>query len=94
MAVALKEIEHFITQKIAPGVVSHGGKVEILDLANDHLRLGLSGACSTCSLDSFTKEGIAEYVMNEFPELEDCVVIDLEDATTNLAPLVESIKES
>ena len=91
MPALLKQIDDFILQKIAPGVVSHGGKVEVVAFVDNKLKLGLSGACSTCSMDAFTKEGIAEFVMNEFPDLEDCEVIDLEGETEVLAPLADKI---
>ena len=92
MPALLKQIDDFITQKIAPSVVSHGGRVEIMDLTDNRLKLGLSGACSTCSMDTLTKEGISEFVMNEFPDLEDCEVVDIDGDETVPPPLAQSIK--
>ena len=94
MPALLKQIDDFITQKIAPGVMSHGGRVEIVAFDDNRLKLGLSGSCSTCSLDAMTKEGIAEFVMNEFPDLDDCEVIDIEGSEESLAPLADKIIQS
>ena len=73
----MQRINTFVTEKIAPGVVAHGGQVEVVEFQEGKLTLGLSGSCSTCSMDAMTKEGIAEFMLNEFPELDDCVVVDL-----------------
>lgn len=78
----LQELSKFVTEKIAPGVVSHGGQVEILSFEDNKLTLGLSGACTTCSLDAMTKEGIADYILNNFPDLDDCEVVDIADETS------------
>ena len=91
----LTRLGEFLLEKIAPSVVSHGGAIEIIGLTDNRLKIGLSGACSTCSMDTFTKEGIAEFMLNEFPELDDCEVIDLEDTGAGaLPPLAATIKNS
>jgi len=90
----VQDINKFVLEKIAPSVVSHGGRIDVVSLEDNKLVLGLSGACSTCSLDTFTKEGISEFLLNEFPTLDDCEVIDLEEASEDVPHLSTQVKES
>ena len=73
-------INTFVLEKIAPGIMAHGGNVEITEFKDNKLTLGLSGNCLDCSLDIMTKEGIVEFILNEFAELDDCEVIDLSES--------------
>lgn len=69
-----KMIEKFIEEKIAPGINSHGGTLEILSFKDNILQLALSGACETCSIQAFTAESISDYILDEFPDLDDVIV--------------------
>jgi len=69
-------IQRFIDEKIAPGVQSHGGDVVIESLENGVLKMSLSGACGTCNVQAYTSESIANYILEEFPELDDVIITD------------------
>ncbi len=69
-------IQKFIDEKIAPGVQSHGGDVLIEGLDNGILTISLSGACGSCTVQAYTSESIANYILEEFPDLDDVVVRD------------------
>ncbi len=69
-------IQRFIDEKIAPGVQSHGGDVLIESLDSGILTISLSGACGTCNVQAYTSESIANYILEEFPELDDVLVRD------------------
>jgi Fe-S cluster biogenesis protein NfuA len=69
-------IQRFIDEKIAPGVQSHGGDVLIEGLENGILTVSLSGACGSCNVQAYTSESIANYILEEFPDLDDVVVSD------------------
>ncbi|MCA2960367.1 MAG: NifU family protein [Silvanigrellales bacterium] len=69
-------IRRFIDDKISPGVNSHGGEVIIHSLDNNILTLSLSGACGSCGVVAYTSESIANYILEEFPDLDDVVVSD------------------
>lgn len=75
-------IEKFIDEKIAPGIMSHGGAIEIISLENNILQLALSGACESCSIQAFTAESISNYILDEFPDLDD-VIVQEQDLDTN-----------
>ena len=70
----LQTIHDFINEKIAPGVESHGGEVIIESLEDNILSLTLSGACGSCGVQAYTQESIANYILEEFPDLDDVVV--------------------
>jgi Fe-S cluster biogenesis protein NfuA len=72
----LDAIRKFIDEKIAPGVNSHGGEVIIHSLDSNILTLGLSGACGSCGVVAYTSESIANYILEEFPDLDDVIVSD------------------
>lgn len=77
-------IQNFIDEKIAPGIMAHGGVIEILSLENNVLQLALSGACESCSIQAFTAESISNYILDEFPDLDDVIVREETDFSSNL----------
>lgn len=70
----VQAIQDFIDEKIAPGVESHGGEVKIESLENNVLRIGLAGACGSCGVQAYTLESISNYILEEFPDLDDVIV--------------------
>ncbi len=70
----IETIEKFINEKIAPGVAAHGGEVQVINLEKSVLTISLSGACGSCGVQSFTSEAISNYIMEEFPELENVIL--------------------
>jgi Fe-S cluster biogenesis protein NfuA len=53
---------------IRPYVHSHGGRVEVLDVADGVVRVRLAGACSGCTASAITlREGIEEALREGFP---------------------------
>ena len=73
---SLDKIKKFIEEKIAAGIHSHGGQIEIVSLENGILTLSLSGSCGSCSVQAYTSESISNYILEEFPELDDVHVHD------------------
>lgn len=69
-------IKSFIDEKIAPGIMSHGGNIEIVSLEANVLTLTLVGACGDCSVQAYTAESLSNYILEEFPELDDVIVVD------------------
>ncbi|RDB36142.1 NifU family protein [Spirobacillus cienkowskii] len=69
-------IKNFIDEKISPGVLAHGGEVNIISLENNILTLELSGSCGSCSIQAYTSESISNYILEEFPDLDDVIVSD------------------
>ena len=72
----LDAVRHFIDEKISPGVNSHGGEVIIHSLEQNVLTLSLSGACGSCGIVAYTSESISNYILEEFPDLDDVIITD------------------
>lgn len=64
----------FIREKISPGVEAHGGQIDIVSLENNVLALRLSGSCVSCSIQAYSSEAISNYILEEFPDLDDVIV--------------------
>ena len=45
-------------------------------LENNILTLELSGSCGSCSIQAYTSESISNYLLEEFPDLDDVIVTD------------------
>ncbi len=69
-----EKLKLFIDEKIFPGIAAHGGEIQIVSLENNVLTLELSGSCGSCSIQAYTSESISNYLLEEFPELEDVIV--------------------
>lgn len=69
-------VKSFIEEKIAPGILAHGGDVSIESLEEGVLTLVLSGSCGSCSVQAYTSESISNYLLEEFPDLEDVIVTE------------------
>lgn len=70
----LDAIRQFIDEKIAPGVMSHGGEVLIQSIRENVLYLTLSGSCGSCGVQSYTSESIANIILDEFDDLDDVLI--------------------
>ena len=69
-------VKSFIEEKIAPGILAHGGEVNIVSLEEGILTLALSGSCGSCSVQAYTSESISNFLLEEFPDLEDVIVVE------------------
>jgi Fe-S cluster biogenesis protein NfuA len=69
-------VKSFVDEKIAPGILAHGGEVDIVSLKDNILTLQLSGSCGSCSVQAFTSESISNFLLEEFPDLEDVIVTE------------------
>ena len=76
-SIQYQALKNFIQEKISPGIESHGGAVGIVSLDNNVLTLALSGACGSCSVQAYTSESISNYILEEFPDLDDVIVTEI-----------------
>jgi Fe-S cluster biogenesis protein NfuA len=68
-------IEKFVNERIQPGIMAHGGDIEIVSFENNVLTLQLVGACVACGIQAFTADAVANYILDSFPELDDVQVL-------------------
>ena len=69
-------VKNFIDEKIAPGIMAHGGEINIMSLDAGILTLQLSGSCGSCSVQAYTSESVSNFLLEEFPDLDDVIVTE------------------
>ena len=73
-----QRVQKVIEAKINPGVASHGGSVELMDIQGDKAFIRLGGGCQGCGMVDVTlKQGIEVMIREEVPEIAH--VIDTTD---------------
>lgn len=88
IALAVQEI---IDARINPGVASHGGHVELLDVRGDTAYVALGGGCQGCGLADVTlKQGIEVMIREAVPQI--AAVIDSTDHAAGSNPYYQPAK--
>src|SRR3712207_698205 len=65
------EIQSLIDAQINPGVASHGGFVELLDVKDDKVFVRMGGGCQGCGMASVTlKQGVEVLIKQTYPQIE------------------------
>jgi Fe/S biogenesis protein NfuA len=68
------EIQALIDSQINPGVASHGGFVELLDVKDDTVYVKMGGGCQGCGMASVTlKQGVEVLLKENFPQIQSVV---------------------
>jgi Fe/S biogenesis protein NfuA len=72
------EIQQLLDSQINPGVASHGGFVELLDVKDDRVYVRKGGGCQGCGMASVTlKQGVEVMIRQNFPQIQ--AVVDTTD---------------
>ncbi|WP_343188592.1 NfuA family Fe-S biogenesis protein [Buchnera aphidicola (Neophyllaphis varicolor)] len=68
----IDKINNFLDMEINPNLLSHGGKVFLVNLTKEgYVFLKFTGGCNGCSMINLTlKEGIEKKLLSCFPELK------------------------
>ncbi|CAL4043868.1 Fe/S biogenesis protein NfuA [Buchnera aphidicola (Tetraneura ulmi)] len=76
------QIEEFIEKKINTELLSHGGKVSLVEISSDGVvKIQFLGGCNGCSMVSLTlKEGVEKKIILSFPEIK-----SVEDVTNHIS---------
>jgi len=73
-----RKIQEVFDSEVNPGIASHGGSVEIIDLQGTTLFLSMSGGCQGCASASYTlRNGIEQILRERVPEITD--IVDVTD---------------
>ncbi|MFN8635941.1 MAG: iron-sulfur cluster assembly accessory protein [Chloroflexota bacterium] len=85
------EIQALIDAQINPGVASHGGFVELLDVKDDRVFVRMGGGCQGCGMASVTlKQGVEVLIKQNFPKIE--AVVDTTDHANGENPYYQPAK--
>ncbi|MBX3020701.1 MAG: NifU family protein [Bdellovibrionales bacterium] len=75
----LELIEEILDRTIRPGLQADGGDIEVLELADNELRIRYQGACGGCpSSSAGTLDAIQGILRNELPS-DDLIVVPMMD---------------
>jgi Fe/S biogenesis protein NfuA len=85
------EIQALIDAQINPGVASHGGYVELLDVKDSRVFVRMGGGCQGCGMASVTlKQGVEVLIKQQFPQIE--AVVDTTDHAGGENPYYQPAK--
>jgi Fe-S cluster biogenesis protein NfuA len=85
-ASALREkVQQVLDEQINPGVASHGGWVELLDVQDDTVFLRMGGGCQGCGAADVTlKMGIERLIREQVPQVRE--ILDTTDHAAGQNP--------
>jgi Fe/S biogenesis protein NfuA len=84
------EVQKLIDTQINPGVASHGGYVELLDVKDDRVFVRMGGGCQGCGMASVTlKQGVEALIQQQFPQMS---VVDTTDHAGGENPYYQPAK--
>ena len=73
----IERINEVLEEKVRPALLSHEGDVQIVEYADEVLKIRLTGHCSGCpSARLTTEELIAAEVQKEIPEVKEVVLVN------------------
>ena len=69
-----QRVQEVFDEEINPGLASHGGSVELIDIQGTTLFLTMSGGCQGCASASYTlRSGIEQILRSRIPEITEMV---------------------
>jgi Fe/S biogenesis protein NfuA len=84
-------VQGLIDERINPGVASHGGFVELLDVQDGTVYVRLGGGCQGCGMVDVTlRQGIEALIREEIPEIHQ--VVDTTDHASGRNPYYQPAK--
>ena len=84
-AIIWDKVATVIEQEINPGIASHGGFIELLEVVNDTIYLMMGGGCQGCGMAALTlRQGVEAAIRDKVPEVGE--VRDSTDHEAGLNP--------
>ena len=78
-------IQELLDTQINPGVASHGGQVELVEVRDNVVYIRFSGGCQGCGMVGVTlNQGVEEAIREAFPEIRE--IIDTTDHAAGTNP--------
>ena len=82
-------IQELLDTQINPGVATHGGQVELVDVRDNVVYIRFSGGCQGCGMVGVTlNQGVEEAIRQAFPETRE--IIDMTDHAAGTNPYYQS----
>lgn len=85
------KVQQVIDEQINPGVATHGGVVELLDVVDGTVYVKMGGGCQGCGMADVTlKQGIERILKERVPEVEE--ILDTTDHAAGDNPFFQPSK--
>ena len=86
-----KEVEQILASRINPGVSTHGGRVDLVDVKGTAVYLRLGGGCQGCGAANVTlRQGIEKQIKARIPQVTE--VIDVTDHASGKNPFYKKVR--
>ena len=80
-----ERVQEIIDEMINPGIASHGGYVELVDVSDDTLYIRMGGGCQGCAASAATlRMGIERMIREQIPEIDS--IVDVTDHAAGVTP--------
>ena len=90
-SVLREKVQQILDDQINPGVASHGGFVELLDVKDDNLFIRMGGGCQGCGAADVTlKMGIERLIRDQVPQVRE--IFDTTDHASGQNPFYAASK--
>ena len=87
-----ERVQRLLDEHINPSVASHGGIIDLLDVADGVAFIHMGGGCQGCGMASVTlTQGIEVAIMQAVPEIT--AVVDVTDHASGTNPFFEAAKK-
>lgn len=79
-----EKVQSVFDELVNPRIASHGGAVELVDVAEGTIYVRMTGGCQGCAASALTlRQGIERMVREEIPEVQEIVDLTDHDAGAN-----------
>jgi Fe-S cluster biogenesis protein NfuA len=86
-----REIQEVLAKRVNPGVSTHGGQVELVEVKGTSVYLRLKGGCQGCGAANVTlKQGIEKAIRAKVPEVTE--IIDVTDHAAGRNPFYKGVR--
>ncbi|HKG22343.1 MAG TPA: NifU family protein [Blastocatellia bacterium] len=86
-----EKVQQVLDESINPGVASHGGFVELIDVVDNNVYLRMGGGCQGCGAADMTlKQGVERAIRDVVPQIEQ--VLDTTDHASGQNPYYAASK--
>jgi len=69
-------VSAIIEKDIRPGLESHGGGIDLVDVKDNKVYVQLTGACNGCPMATMTiRNGVEATLKEAFPDMEEVVSV-------------------
>lgn len=86
-----RRVQQVLDEMINPGVASHGGYVELLDVEDDNVFIRMGGGCQGCGAADMTlKMGVERLIREQVPQVRE--IMDATDHAAGMNPYYQQSK--